>query len=352
MAFDNSHIWTVGEVVTAVLMNTHIRDNLAWLNGQGVGQTQLNIESTLSLFTALDSFYSNQDATIRLRRPKASLGGDTLNLKNKLSTVQTGDRVVWRFDISEEDGDTREILGRLIWEKTGSNTSTLEFQPVSGGVRTQFAIFIDDNNKVGINTGTPSTELEINGTINATDYLNLDILWVNNSGTAEFSGGITSLEGEFTTSLVTGPALVVASTTECGANAALLADFSWKESLLDSPTKRRTDFFATNGTVIAKSFVLDRKGTWMIHWSGQVGQFFSGANVGAQVDFFFTGPGIGTQISRIDITDQFEVKPYSVAALLSSVTGSETVDLKCTGTGFSSSERILGWFQVKWIGAA
>ena len=73
MAYTTPRTWVAGETVTDTLMNTHVRDNLAYL---GTGIIRLNVNTT-----AVGNVGAGEDDLITYTLPAATLGVDGMGVR-------------------------------------------------------------------------------------------------------------------------------------------------------------------------------------------------------------------------------------------------------------------------------
>ena len=243
--------FVVGEILTHTKLNILVNENSKYLKGTQAAQTSVVIESELRAFA-----FEGVDSTCRMipTQPGAGAQTSTFELVSKQPALDVGDAVELEAVIVA--GAVTETLGKIRMKRTGVNTGEISFFPCNAGVYSGTpALIIKSDGKVGVNTSTPTTALDVNGTLNATTVTQggggFSALWGNvgvdifyNAGNVgigpafgpgtpptvplDVDGNIRTTS-QLVSTVVTGTAPVsVSSTTVCpNLNAALLNGLTW-----------------------------------------------------------------------------------------------------------------------------
>ncbi len=100
MAWTTPRTWVVGEVVTAALMNTHVRDNLSYLHAELYDST-LGVAAASFDITSIDSGYAHLLLTLTGRSDRAANLSDDVRLR---FNNDSGNSYDWQSDYSSGTG--------------------------------------------------------------------------------------------------------------------------------------------------------------------------------------------------------------------------------------------------------
>ena len=167
MAWTTPRTWVAGETVTDTLMNTHVRDNLAYL---GTGIIRLNVNTT-----AVGNVGAGEDDLITYSLPAATLGVDGMgvrvtaagsfaaNANNKLVKMYFGSTSLTTWATAPYNNVKWRYVAEIIRTGAGAQIASSQFVSTGGsGGHTTFP----DHVRVG--TTTPAETLSGAVTIKCT----------------------------------------------------------------------------------------------------------------------------------------------------------------------------------------
>lgn len=159
MAFYVPADWIDGDEPDAAAFNLQFRDNLKYLNGTQAGQQDITLDAA-----CLAPGFELQDAGPELRQ---ALGSGTAKVRfAALSTTNfTGKLARLAFAVGERDGGTREALGEMAAERTGSGSGKLSISAYTDGAAPSTpALAILASGLLGLSKLSPTYDLDVGGT--------------------------------------------------------------------------------------------------------------------------------------------------------------------------------------------
>jgi hypothetical protein len=151
MAWTAPKTWSVSEVVTASMMNTHVRDNLKYLKGQAGG---VAIEDSLTVGSA-----TSPSAPLHAIAASASIV-ETIRLDNPTNGASNGGRITWR------NAAQTPIAALVQAARNGGGTGfLLQFGASSNFTTTDAAVGMTLTSAgLGVGTVAPAAPLHVKGT--------------------------------------------------------------------------------------------------------------------------------------------------------------------------------------------